>query len=310
MKKLAIIYNPNSGKRRKQRFELDKYKKIIEQYDYSVDFYKTKYKNHAKEIIEDLPFYDLVISVGGDGTFNEVVSGNLQRRERLTLSHLPLGTTNDIGSMFGLSKNISKNLKLILTGKEKEIDICTVNDEPFVYVAGFGRFMNVPYETPRKLKKRYGYLAYLFEGLKDFFTNKTHLYDLTYEVNGEKYQGLYSFAIVSNANRIAGINNFYKDVKLDDNCFEVLFCNLKTKKDIVRSLFYLKTNDITKVPGFYFHKTDNLKVVFKEDLRKAWCIDGEELPNASLSYEIKVVPGLKMMLPDKDLKNLFIGNQK
>ena len=55
---------------------------------------------------------------------------------------------------------------------------------------------------------------------KSFF-QKTKLYDLEYEVNGETYRGLYSFILISNANRIAGINNFHKDVKLDDNMIEV-----------------------------------------------------------------------------------------
>ena len=173
VKRLAIIYNPYSGKNKKKSFEYDKYAQIIESYGYEPTLFKTRYKGHAQEIVEELDNYDLVISIGGDGTFNEVVTGNLKRKNRLILSHLPYGTTNDIGAMFGLGKNITKNLKLILTGKTRKIDLCTVNGAPFVYVAGFGKFMSVPYETPRKLKKKYGYIAYLLEGAKDFIFNKT-----------------------------------------------------------------------------------------------------------------------------------------
>ena len=35
---------------------------------------------------------DLVISGGGDGTFNEIVSGNLRREKQIPLSHIPVGT--------------------------------------------------------------------------------------------------------------------------------------------------------------------------------------------------------------------------
>ena len=122
---------------------------------------------------------------------------------------------------------------------------------------------NVPYETSRELKKKLGYLAYLVEGAKEFF-NMTKLYELSYTIDDETYHGLYSFLIISNANRIAGINNFYNDVKLDDGKFEVLFCNLSRKQDVLKTLYYLRTSDITKVPGFYFHKTDNLKISFKK----------------------------------------------
>lgn len=306
MKKCVVIYNPNSGKKRGKQLNIKTYEKIFKKYNYEVEFIPTKYKDHAKEIMEFLDENtDLVIGVGGDGTFNEIVTGNLRREKPLLISLIPYGTTNDIGTMFGLGKNVNKNFNDILSGKIKEIDICSINDQPFVYVAGFGRFLQVPYETPRKMKKRYGYIAYIIEAIKDFFKYATHLYDITIEVNGEKYKGLASFVLVSNANRIAGIKNFYKDVKLNDKKFEVLICNLKTKKDIMRTLFYLRNNDITKVSGFDFYKTDNLKITFHEKLRRPWCIDGEKLEDKVSVYNIKVIPNIKMLLPKTISKELF-----
>lgn len=309
MKKAVIIFNPNSGNKKLKLDDMIRCETILKNYDYESTLYITRYRGHAREIVEGLEAVDLVLSVGGDGTFNEVMSGNLKRSNRLVLSHIPVGTTNDIGTMFGLGKDIERNLKLILNGVVKDIDICSVNNRIFVYVAGFGKFMNVPYETPRRMKKRIGYFAYLVEGVRDFF-QKTHLYECTYEVNGEKYHGLYSFILISNANRIAGINNFYKEVKLNDNTFEVLLCNLQKKKDIVKSLLYLKTNDITKVPGFYFHRTDHFKIEFKEKLRKPWCIDGEELDINTKKYDISIVRGIPMMIPKKNIDKLFLEEEE
>ena len=54
------------------------------------------------------------MSFGGDGTFNEVMTGNFQRKEKLLLTHIPVGTTNDIGAMLGYSKNILDNVKKII----------------------------------------------------------------------------------------------------------------------------------------------------------------------------------------------------
>ena len=311
MKKAVMIYNPNSGLddlfQKRNKLDIKKCISIFEKYDYEVKIYKTKYSGHAKEIVSTLPNdIDFVVSVGGDGTFNETMTGNFLRKKRIVVSHLPFGTTNDIGAMFGLGKNLYKNLDLILSGEIKGIDICTINGSPFVYVAGFGKFMNVPYETSRKLKKNIGKLAYLVEGIRDFFWRKTYLYELSYTVNGEKYHGLYSFALISNANRIAGIPNFYKNIKLDDHKFEVLFCNVEKKKDIIKSLLYLGTNDITKVPGFYFHKCDSLKIVFHKRLRKPWCLDGEEFREKDLEYDIKIVPDVLIRIPKKVIPKLFV----
>ena len=303
MKKCVIIYNPNSGKKIKKDFLATFIDMLLEK-DYIPEVIFSKYKGHITKIVEELENVDLVISVGGDGTFNESMTGNLKRANRLLLAHIPLGTTNDVGVMFGYGKDPIANLNMLLDGVEKNIDICTINKKPFVYVAGFGKFMNVPYETSRNLKKKYGHIAYLMEGAKEL-NHTTKLYDITYEVDGEEYSGLYSFGIMSNATRVAGIKDFVKDVKLDDSKFEDLLCNITKKKDIVRSLYYLTTKDITKVPGFYFHKVNKMKIKFNDNYKMNWCIDGEKLDDNSGEYVIEVVKNIKLLIPTKNVKSLF-----
>ena len=308
MKKCVIIYNPNSGKKIKKDF-LATFIDMLLDKEYIPEIIFSKYRGHITKIVEELDEVDLVISVGGDGTFNESMTGNLKRKKRLLLAHIPVGTTNDIGVMFGYGKDIVENLKMLLNGVEKSIDICTINNKPFVYVAGFGKFMNVPYETSRDLKKKYGHIAYLLEGVKEF-SQSTNLYDITYEVDGETYNGLYSFCTISNATRIAGIKGFIKDVKLDDNKFEVLLCNITKKQDIVKSLYYLTMNDITKVPCFYFHKVSSMKIKFNDEQKKNWCIDGEKLEDDSNTFDIRVVNDIKLLIPKKNIDTLFVKQDK
>lgn len=303
MKKCVVIYNPTSGKHIKKNF-LTTYVDMLLEKGYDPDIVFSKYKGHIVKIMKELSDdVDLVISIGGDGTFNEAMNGNIAREKRLLMAHIPVGTTNDIGVMFGYGKDLINNLKMLLDGSVKKMDICTVNGKAFVYVAGFGKFMNIPYETTKKQKSKFGYLAYLVNGVKEFFS-KTKSMELSYKVDDEVYHGLYSFAIISNANRIAGINNFYNDVKLNDGKFEVMFCNITRKKDILKSLYYLTTSDITKVPGLYFHKTDNLQIAFKNN-EHTWCIDGEKLDNDNNVYDIRVVKDIMVMLPSGNVNQLF-----
>mgnify|MGYP000082726989 FL=1 len=308
MKKCLVVYNPNSGKYNKE-VTLPKIEKILNEYDYSVIIEKTKYKGDATSIVANIDKCDLVVSIGGDGTFNEVMTGNFMRKDRIVLCHLPSGTTNDVGAMWGYGKNMLNNLKLALNGKVKRIDVCTINDKPFVYSAGFGKFMNIPYETPRELKKRIGHLAYIREGARDFF-RKVKLYDITYEVDNEKYRGLFSFALITNANRVAGINNFYKDIKLDDNKFEVLLCNITKLKDIIKTLYFFALYDASKIPGFYFYQTDNIKIKFNSPLKKPLCIDGESFDDMSGSYNIKIDHDVYVLMPSKNVNNLFVNDKK
>ena len=307
MKTCVLIYNPNSGHVFKAKY-LKEYKEILLKNNYNPKFIATCYQGHAKEITSHLEKVDLVISMGGDGTFNEIITGNLERKEPLIVSHIPVGTTNDIGVMFGYGKDIKNNLKLLLKGCIKEMDICLINNQPFVYVAGFGKFMQVPYQTPRKLKKKYGYIAYLIEGIKDYFS-PTKLYKIKYNVNGITKTGYYSFILISNANRIAGINNFYRNVKLDDDQFEVLLCNFNRRIDIIKTFSLLMTTDASKVSGVEFYKTNHIELEFDDYPKHGWCIDGEKLKYRTLKYDIKNINHIKIMLPTKNINKIFVNKK-
>lgn len=306
MKKCIMIYNPNSGKGKVRQY-LEDIVKIINKYDYEVEVICTKYKSHAVEIVKDLEEVDLVMSFGGDGTFNEVMRGNFLRKNKLIIAHIPVGTTNDVGVMFGYGKNILQNVKMTLEGEIKDIDICMINNTPFIYVAGFGKYIDISYGTSSKLKKKLGYLAYIKEGIREFFS-KTKMYDVSYIVDGNEYRGLFSLILISSANHIAGINNIYSDVKLDDNKFEVLFCNIDNRKDLIKTLYFLTKYDFSRVPGLFFYRTDNLKIKFHDKARESWGIDGERLHDDSNTFKIKNVVGVKVMMPKKNIKKLFINS--
>lgn len=305
--KAVIIINPNSGKRNK-KIDTKRIESIFKEFQYEVTILFTHYQNHAKEIVQSLDFVDLVVSVGGDGTFNEIMSGNFCRKERLLLAHIPSGTANDLGAMYGYGRPFYKNLRLLLNGTIKKIDICTINDQPFTYVAALGKFTNVSYDTPRWMKKKFGYLAYLIEGIKELKIIPK-LYSIEYEVNGKNYQGDYSFLLISNANQIGGIRNFYSDIKLDDNCFEVLFCSMTHYKDVVKSLCQLTKTDFSNIPGFQFYKTNHLKLTFQNYLKKGFSIDGEELKEKNKVFDIKIVNNVEILIPNKNISKLFLEKE-
>ncbi len=307
MKKCIVIYNPNSGRGIHEKI-LKKVKEILLIYGYESNIMKSEYKGHAIDIVKNLEKVDLVISIGGDGTFNESMTGNFERKEKLLLAHIPVGTTNDVGAMYGYGKNLVRNLRLLLEGTVKKIDVCTINNKPFIYSAGAGNFVNVSYDTPRNLKKKYGYFAYLIKGLKEF-NGPSKLYNITYKVNEKKVEVPSSFILISNANRIAGIQNFYKDIKLDDNTFEVLVCDTIAKRDIAKGLYYLKTSDITKAPGFNFYKTDKFEITFNDIDNINWSLDGEKFNDNTNKFVIEIVRNINILLPKKNIKKLFVDNK-
>ena len=238
MKKCAIIMNPESGKIKNIGSKKNFYD-ILRKYGYDAEIKYTRKAKDATEIVKNLPNdIDLVISAGGDGTLNEVVTGNMAREKTLTLANLPMGTTNDVGHMYGLSKDYIKNLELILSGTTKKVDVCYINDRPFIYVACLGDYIDMSYNTPRELKKKYGKISYIMYGLKQL-RNKINTYNIKYKIDGKEYTGNYAFFFITNSSRVAGFNDIYYDIKLDDRMFEVAFIPLKNKKEMLRVFFQL-----------------------------------------------------------------------
>ena len=308
MKKCVIIMNPESGKAKK----LTGYKEfydILRKYGYETEILFTQRKYDATEIVQTLDNdVDLVISGGGDGTLNEVVTGNMKRTKKLTIANLPMGSTNDVANMYGYTKNTMKNLEILLSGKPKKIDVCSINDTPFIYVACLGDYIDMAYKTPRELKKKYGKVAYVMYGLKQL-RNRIHSYNIRYKVDDIERTGKYSFFFITNSSRVAGVNDIYYDVKLDDKKFEVAIASANNKKELLKILASTLTKDIKDIPGVTYYKTDNFEIEFLDPPKTSWCIDGEEYQTATTKFVFKVEKCMKMMTPKENMEYLFEGEE-
>ena len=309
MMKCVVIYNPNSGKLT-NRNEIKKLYKILENYGYETEVINTEYKGHAKEITKVLKDVDLLLCAGGDGTLNEVISGNIERRHPILLGHLPLGSVNDVAHMYGMNNNTMRNLTLLLNGVQKNIDVCLLNGNPFVYVACLGAFVDISYATPRKLKERYGKMAYVIYGIKQL-RQKMKRYKVKYTVGNTQMEGEYSFIFITNSNHVAGVSikNIYDDVKLDDNMFEVFMCDIKNAFDVFKAIHYLKRRNLEDIPGFTYYQTDHIKIEFDDEV-PSWCVDGDELVLEGKTFEITVNKDNNMLLPSKNIDTLFENSEK
>ena len=296
MKKCCVICNRHGGHGITDEV-LNKIKDTLEDYNYEAHIEFTKGSKDATKIIKNLDYHDLVISIGGDGTFGEVVSGNVMRKSPLLLSHLPNGTANDLSHVYGLNKNIVANLKEILDGKVIEIDVPTVNNIPYIYVCGYGKFLNIPYDTPQHLKKHLGHLAYLISGFKDFFV-KTKSYNVKYTVDGKNYDGKYTIFIVSNSTSVAGFRNFYsKDVDLTDGKIEVAMLYSKNRTQLFNAMVELVTGGVSNVRNSVKYITDKFEIEFFDELDKKWDADGEKVDLKGNKFTFEVKHKVSLLLP-------------
>lgn len=300
-KTCLIIYNPRSGKG-KVKEKIEVYKKILEENNYEIDIVATKGMGFATEAVVTAEYHDIVFSVGGDGTLNEVVRGNMMRSKKLTICPLPSGTCNDVATMLGYGTDPVKNMELALSGEIRNMDICTINDTPFVYVVGMGKFMNIPYETKSSDKRRAGYLAYLKDGIKEAL-DKLRRYKAEIEIDGEKIDGYYSLIMVSNSDHVAGVDKFHKNVCLNDGEMEVLLCQARTKGQFIKNFLQLflgrPTNEIKSL------KAKDIKIKLIDKPSKKWCIDGEKYEYNGNTFHIKANKKMNILVPSRNVKKLF-----
>jgi len=305
-RRCLVIYNPISGKGINPNTIKD-YQEILKQRGYDVDFVATKYSNHATETVISAENYDIVFSIGGDGTLNEVVKGNYLRDNKFTICPLPSGTCNDVASMLGYGKNPVDNLNMALDGEIHDMDIGIINDSPFAYVVGMGKLMNIPYETKSEDKRKNGYMAYLKGAICEIL-NKMKNYKAEVIVDGVKLDGSYSLIMISNANHIAGIDGFYKEVCLNDGEMEVLLCKSKNKFDFIANFlkFFIgeKTSDIISLKA----KEIIVKMIDIPD--KKWCIDGERYDYDGMEYRITIKEKMKFLTPKIKTKKLFKSKEE
>ncbi|MBR5926305.1 MAG: YegS/Rv2252/BmrU family lipid kinase, partial [Firmicutes bacterium] len=170
--------------------------------------------------------YDIICCCGGDGTFNELLSGIMKSGRKVRAGYIPLGSTNDFAKSAGLSSNHVRAAQNIINGEENMLDVGLFNNERyFSYVASFGLFTEVTYSVPQEIKNRIGHLAYVLAGVKDLSEIKAHR--IEYTANGETFKGKYILGSVSNSTSIGGVLKFDKKlVDMQDGEFEVMMVHM------------------------------------------------------------------------------------
>ena len=271
-KKLLFVFNPHAGKGQIKSKLLEIVDTFVKR-DFSVTIHPTQAPADARKLVEEQAGeYDLVVCSGGDGTLDEVVSGMMRHEERTAIGYIPAGSTNDFGNSLKIPKDMLKAARTAVDGKQFPCDVGVLNGKFFIYVAAFGLFTDVSYETPQEWKNLLGHAAYILKGAESLTAIKA--YPMHVKCNGEMLDGEFIYGMVTNSTSVGGFKNMTgANVRLDDGLFEVTLIkrpkNAIELGEILRSLTNLK--DDTDL--IYSVKTDKIYITSQEEV--AWTMDGE-----------------------------------
>ena len=222
MKRMLFVYNPTAGKGAAAS-HLSMMVDTFTKAGWLTAVYPTQGKQDATRAVRELgAYYDRVVCCGGDGTLSETAAGLMGLSRPPVLGYIPSGSTNDCAATLHIPRSYKKAAEL--AAGEKELlrwDIGSLNGQSFVYVAAFGAFTEVAYDTPQDLKNTFGHLAYIAAGIASIPSITP--YHLKVEFDGQTLEDDFFYGMVCNTDSVAGMKNLPTDrIVLDDGLFEVI----------------------------------------------------------------------------------------
>ncbi len=296
LKKILLIINPHSGMKRANKYLTD-ILMIFSEYGYDVNVKLTTGPGDATEYAKKYgKEASLVVCIGGDGTFNETISGIIASESKTPLGYIPAGSTNDFATSLGISKKPVEAARDIMTGVHTKIDIGMFNDRYFSYIASFGAFTKVSYTTPQSKKNLLGHTAYVLEGLKDLPTIKAE--HIRFKIGDKEFDDDYIFGAVCNSTSIGGFAAFDQDVvDLKDGLFEILL--VKSPKNLIElnTIIFSANNRDYNNDMVTLISASEAVITASESL--SWSLDGERMDGCT-EIRMKIIPSaLTLVVPDK-----------
>lgn len=274
MKRMLFVFNPNSGKGQIKNALL-KIIQIFSNAGFEVTTYPTKAPNDGyNHILENEGRYDVVVCSGGDGTLNETVGAVMKYNKRVPIGYIPSGTTNDFARSLKIPRDFVKAAEYIANGVPFACDIGIMNGERnFNYIAAFGAFTAVSYETPQNLKNMLGHQAYMLEAVKSLSELKP--YRMKVECEELHEDDSFVYGMVSNTTSVGGVKGIVgKSVDLQDGLFEVtLIKELRNPMDLQSLVNAFITQNAEKSERLVTCRTKHIS--FESHDIVSWTLDGE-----------------------------------
>jgi YegS/Rv2252/BmrU family lipid kinase len=214
----CFIYNKKASSGKKTAF----IKKIYDNLKlfHQVDLFETSTEQEAEELFKKIveKNYDRLIIAGGDGSvcfaINQLIKNNFQPKDNFAIGYVPAGTANILQAELGMSKNIKKISKTLMSNNLEKTNLVKINSNYFILMAGIGWDAQIVQSIDSKIKKILGKIIFGIKGLEKFiFMKSTKI-----KVNIDNEELLADWVLCSNSRYYAGHHKI-----TDTNIFEEKF---------------------------------------------------------------------------------------
>jgi len=243
---------------------------------------------------------ELIISVGGDGTINEIINGIMQSKNHPALGIIPLGWANDFIKSVNIPSKAIEACKIILKGNTRKIDLGLINNRIyFANICGIGFDAEITH-LANQMKNRYpdwhflGTYVYVFATIKKLLAPFSY-HPVKVKINQEEIKTKILFIAIGNGRIYGGKFKITPHALVDDGLLDICLV-----KDLGR-LKYLTIipkaikGTHEKVKGVHFYKTEEITIQSVKPIMAQ--VSGEVIKEQK-QFNITVLPkSLKLIVP-------------
>ena len=269
MRRILFLINPVAGKGTNKELIDDIEKFFINE---EVTIIISEYKGEIEKITREYlnRGYTDFISVGGDGSFSEMINGIEGNKVRIGL--IPAGTGNDFSRIIDMPENLIECLKIIKNMKTINIDSGKINNKKFINVACFGIDGQIIKDTEKIKKYIPGSLAYILSTIKALlFYSYAKLF---IEVDGKIYNEEIILVAVGNGKFIGGGMKVAPEANLDDGYLDLCIVRKMKKFNTLRLFHKIFTGMHIEEDKVEYIKCKNINLKSENKLKIDVNLDG------------------------------------
>ena len=199
---------------------------------------------------------ELIFVWGGDGMVQRCV--DVLAGTDATMAIVPAGTANLFASNLGIPKHIKGAVETGLNGRQRKLDVGSINGEKFAVMAGVGFDALVIHAADSELKRVLGRTAYVWAAAKNL---RVEPFEAQIEVDGKEWYGGHASCVLFGnvGEAFAGVKAF-KDAHPDDGLLEIGVASAEGVAQWGRTLARSALSDVNKSPFVHLTKGESVKV--------------------------------------------------
>jgi diacylglycerol kinase (ATP) len=283
-RKAIVIVNPMAG-RGKGLVRAQKATRLLSDAGVDCLLFATGRPGQAREMAKEHGGQtDVLVSIGGDGTLNEVINGLADSGAETPVAIVPAGTANMVAKELGLPGNLSSLIRLAVSGRLRRLDLGVAGSRLFILCGSAGFDASVIRDMARKRSRR-GLSLWKYVPL--FFSEEMRYRfpPMRVRVDGELVEEGSSNTIIGNMSRYGAFFQIFPDAHPDDGLLDICCLKGGTHGRLLRYAWSAYRGKLDSLEDVIYYR--GRQIILEADEPIPFQIDGESWGKLPVTIEVK-----------------------